>query len=144
MLAKVALQRPGPCGMPEAGLRMQGTRLPCFMLLVERLGQVDNSNTEERLMEHQLFQAIMLAEMEARKAGTDSVLARMPPQLMTAVKKSARLPAQHPAPMMPLCGQYASPADDCRQSQPASPAQHPALMLLLCGKASAQDLGLTG
>ena len=86
MLAKVALQRPGPCGMPEAGLCMQGTRLPCFMLLVERLGQVDNSNTEERLMEHQLFQAIMLAEMEARKAGADSVLARMPPKMMKAVR----------------------------------------------------------
>ena len=90
------MQRPGPCGMAEGGLCMQGTRLPCFMMLVERLGQVDNSNTEERLMEHQLFQAIMLAEMEARKAGTESVLARMPPQLMTAVKKSACLPGSAP------------------------------------------------
>ena len=65
---------------------MQGSRLPCFMMLVKRLGQLDNAHNEERLMEHQLFQAIMLAEMEARKASADSVLARMPPKMMKAVR----------------------------------------------------------
>ena len=60
--------------------------MPCFQMLVQRLGEVD-SDAEEKLMEHQLFQAFLLAELEAEKSKSQGVLCKLPEKTLKSIRK---------------------------------------------------------
>ncbi len=60
--------------------------MPCFQMLVQRLGEVD-LDAEEKLMEHQLFQAFLLAELEAEKSKSQGVLCKLPEKTLKSIRK---------------------------------------------------------
>jgi hypothetical protein len=66
---------------------LQGSQLPCFQQLVERLGSLNSRDAEERLMEHQLFQAFLLAELEAERIESQGVLCRVPAAKLQSIRK---------------------------------------------------------
>ena len=66
---------------------MQGTQLPCFQILVQRLSELGSEDAAERLMEHQLFQALLLAELEAEKTGAPGVFEKVPADTLQAIRK---------------------------------------------------------
>jgi hypothetical protein len=79
--------RPHTWGALKLWPLLQGTQLPCFQQLVERLGTLNNKDAEERLMEHQLFQAFLLAELEAEKHKSQGVLCKVPAATLQSIRK---------------------------------------------------------
>ena len=65
----------------------QGTQLPCFQILVQRLSELGSEDAAERLMEHQLFQALLLAELEAEMTGAPGVFDKVPEDTLQAIRK---------------------------------------------------------
>ncbi len=67
---------------------MQATQLPCFQKLIERLGSSGIVKVEV-LMLHQLFQALMLSCMEARRQNLPDPISAIPDHIYTLVTRCA-------------------------------------------------------
>lgn len=69
----------------------QATQLPCFHKLMDRLGKL-SMDGGELLMLHQLFQAIMLARLEAEKQNAPDPALRIPKKSYDTIRKCASSP----------------------------------------------------
>ncbi len=62
--------------------------MPCFEALIDHLSAICVED-DELLMLHQLFQAIMLARLEATKQGAPDPALRIPPHTYNIIRKCA-------------------------------------------------------
>lgn len=67
---------------------VQATQLPCFDMLIDRLGNI-SMDEDEHLMLHQLFQAIMLARLEAQKQNAPDPALRIPHTTYETIRRCA-------------------------------------------------------
>ena len=64
---------------------MQATQLPCFQMLIDRLGSGETDKIEV-LMLHQLFQSLMLARLEARRNNAADPIRSVPDHIYTLIR----------------------------------------------------------
>lgn len=67
---------------------MQATQLPCFQMLIDRLGSGETDKVEV-LMLHQLFQSLMLARLEARRNNAADPIRSVPDHIYTLIRRCA-------------------------------------------------------
>ena len=76
-------------GVINACAWVQATQLPCFQLLIDRLGG-SNVDKVEVLMLHQLFQSLMLARLEARRQNMADPIRTIPDHIYALIRRCAR------------------------------------------------------
>ncbi|CAL8461792.1 g1323 [Coccomyxa elongata] len=65
---------------------LQATQLPCFQMLIDRLGSGETDKVEV-LMLHQLFQSLMLARLEARRNNAADPIRSVPDHIYTLIRR---------------------------------------------------------
>lgn len=70
---------------------MQATQLPCFQMLIDRLGSGETDKVEV-LMLHQLFQSLMLARLEARRNNAADPIRTVPDHIYTLIRRCTTNP----------------------------------------------------
>ncbi|KAK9908644.1 hypothetical protein WJX75_000861 [Coccomyxa subellipsoidea] len=73
---------------------LQATQLPCFQLLIDRLGG-SNVDKVEVLMLHQLFQSLMLARLEARRQNMADPIRTIPDHIYALIRRVWKETVKH-------------------------------------------------